>query len=456
MSYTGTAIMGAATARLDQLEAKTLRINPSAPSIAGLYLTLGQRLGVRGDVAYAQALHETNYFRYGGLVRPEQNNYAGIGATGPGSPGYSFATPEDGVLAHLQHLYAYASIAPLPAGMLKVDPRFDLVERGVAPNLGDLNGRWAVPGTTYGQMIDRILGEILMEPTAGEPYSVENAYLDPSSQNRPGPCSDGGCWQGVQGIVVHRTASPSMNARAIRNYFNNAPDGRFASSQFVLDDTVILQLMPVGEVAYHTIGKNYTHLGIETCEHNWGTPAWEETYRKLVWLTAYLARSYHLPLNAVTGHFQWDPVNRPYDPTHPGWTPREGKATGLFRWEQFLADVEAAMADAPAPPAPAPEPQPQPEPEPQPGPLPGVRRIPVAVARGGVAAPCVEGLLIGSETYVPIRPYTGCIAPDATVLWNEREWSVTVELPAGSALQAPTLSSKLTHREYVERLRSQP
>lgn len=34
-----------------------------------------------------------------------------------------------------------------------VDPRFNLVARGIAPNLEDLNGRWAVPGTTYGQDI---------------------------------------------------------------------------------------------------------------------------------------------------------------------------------------------------------------------------------------------------------------------------------------------------------------
>ncbi|HLN62840.1 MAG TPA: N-acetylmuramoyl-L-alanine amidase, partial [Symbiobacteriaceae bacterium] len=341
MSYQGTAIMGRATARTDQMESVTRRQNPNAPELAGLYLTLGAQLGVRGDLAYAQALLETDFFRYGGLVQPEQNNYAGLGATGPGQPGHTFATPEEGVLAHLQHLYAYASTAPLPAGMRLVDPRFDQVERGIAPAVGGLNGRWAVPGNDYGQMIDRILGAILMEPTAAEPYAVTNAYLSTSSKNRPGPCSSSGCWQGVQGIVVHRTASPSQNARAIRNYFNDSPDGRFASSQFVLDDAEILQLMPIGEVAYHTAGANFTHLGIETCEHNWGTPAWDETYRKLVWLTAYLARSYNLPIGAVKGHFAFDPVNRPYDPTHIGWTPAEGKARGLFVWEEFLAAVEA-------------------------------------------------------------------------------------------------------------------
>jgi len=424
MSYRGTAIMGPARARIEQMEARTLSINPNAPHIGSLYLALGPRLGVRGDLAYAQALHETNYFRYGGVVKPEQNNYAGIGATGPGNPGASFATPELGVLAHLQHLFAYASTAPLPPSMTKVDPRFDLVTRGVAPYVGDLNGRWAVPGTTYGQMVDRILGEILMERSAAEPYRTTAAYLSSASQNRPGACSDSGCWEGVQGIVVHRTASPTMDARAIRNYFNGAPDGRFASSQFVIDNSTILQLMPIGEVAYHTAGKNYTYLGIETCEHNWGTPAWAETYRKLVWLTAYLARSYNLPLDAVSGHFQWDPVDRPYDPTHPGWKPGDGKARGLFVWEQFLADVQAAMYPAPQPPVP-----PESPPQPEPPALPEPRQIPVSVSDEKGVRPCVEGLLIGDETYVPIRSYTACIAPNAAVHWNEKDWSVLVELP---------------------------
>ena len=37
------------------------------------------------------------------------------------------------------------------------DPRFDFVNpRGAAVVLADLNGRWAVPGTTYGQSVEGI------------------------------------------------------------------------------------------------------------------------------------------------------------------------------------------------------------------------------------------------------------------------------------------------------------
>jgi hypothetical protein len=169
--------------------------------------------------------------------------------------------------------------------------------------------------------------------------------------------------------------------------------------------------MPIGEVAYHTIGKNHTHVGIETCEHNWGTPEWAGTYSRLVWLTAHLVKAFQLTIGDVTGHFWWDPVNRPYDPTHLGWTPAEGQATGLFDWNQFVADVQAELAGSAMPSDPLPP-----------------ERIPISVARGQ-STDCTDGLLIGSTTYVPIRPYTACLLPDANVRWIDAERRVVVELP---------------------------
>ncbi|MGE3712588.1 MAG: hypothetical protein AB7G35_23330, partial [Hyphomicrobiaceae bacterium] len=43
-----------------------------------------------------------------GLVRASQNNFAGLGATGRGVHGEEFASVDDGVKAHLQHLLMYA------------------------------------------------------------------------------------------------------------------------------------------------------------------------------------------------------------------------------------------------------------------------------------------------------------------------------------------------------------
>ncbi|MBY0123512.1 glucosaminidase domain-containing protein [Bacillus sp. S/N-304-OC-R1] len=119
--------------------------------LADLYLSLGRQEGIRGDIAFAQAILETGYFQFGKDVLPEQNNYSGIGAVGGGAQGAYFNTPEEGVRAQIQHLKAYANTEPLVTE--KLDPRFDYVKRGIAPYWTDLNNRWAVPGDQYGERI---------------------------------------------------------------------------------------------------------------------------------------------------------------------------------------------------------------------------------------------------------------------------------------------------------------
>ncbi|MGG1575354.1 N-acetylmuramoyl-L-alanine amidase [Fictibacillus sp. NRS-1165] len=128
-------------------------VNPNAPLLGALYQRFGEIFGVRADVAFAQAVHETNYFRFTGIIRKEQNNFAGIGAAGEENPGAAFKTAEEGVLAHIQHLFAYASTEKIPEGYLLADPLFCLVDRGSAVAWTQLNGKWAFPGTLYGQTI---------------------------------------------------------------------------------------------------------------------------------------------------------------------------------------------------------------------------------------------------------------------------------------------------------------
>ena len=84
--------------------------------------------GVRPEVVLAQTCNETGFLQYTGDVRVEQRNFAGIGATGGGAPGYSFPDVRTGIRAQVQHLKAYACNEPLINGC--VDPRFTLVKRG--------------------------------------------------------------------------------------------------------------------------------------------------------------------------------------------------------------------------------------------------------------------------------------------------------------------------------------
>ncbi|KAL0266212.1 UNVERIFIED_CONTAM: hypothetical protein PYX00_011930 [Menopon gallinae] len=79
---------------------------------------------------------ETGYLKYRGQVARHQNNFGGLGALDSGEKGASFASLEEGVRAHIQHLKAYACNQPLSQEL--VDPRFYLVKRGSGDALGAL------------------------------------------------------------------------------------------------------------------------------------------------------------------------------------------------------------------------------------------------------------------------------------------------------------------------------
>ena len=156
-----------------------MRLTCSVEELIDLYLSIGAKYGVRGDVAYLQAIIETGWFKYnrpngyhvyengswvykdgprpdGYYVVPEDNNFCGLGVTGYISENNTicrFATAALGVEAQIQHLYAYACKSALPSGTTKIDPRFNLVDRGCAPNWNDLgSGKWAAD-TGYAKKI---------------------------------------------------------------------------------------------------------------------------------------------------------------------------------------------------------------------------------------------------------------------------------------------------------------
>src|SRR6476660_2360595 len=98
---------------LSYLESRNANLDPRFHSIASEYMRIGEALGVRWDYAFYQMLLETGSlsFRDGnraGDVKPSQNNFAGLGATGRGEHGETFKDVAAGVRAHLQHLLLYA------------------------------------------------------------------------------------------------------------------------------------------------------------------------------------------------------------------------------------------------------------------------------------------------------------------------------------------------------------
>ncbi|MGI9405279.1 MAG: glucosaminidase domain-containing protein, partial [Hyphomicrobiaceae bacterium] len=85
------------------LKRRNKKLNKRFTPVAAAYQKHGRDLGVRWDYAFFQMIVETNYLKYKtgsgrwGDVKPKQNNFAGIGATGGGEPGESFKSIDKGV-----------------------------------------------------------------------------------------------------------------------------------------------------------------------------------------------------------------------------------------------------------------------------------------------------------------------------------------------------------------------
>ena len=152
-------IMGQGKVNSDKMERFLFKNNPG---INGNYIRMMARLyieeasfeGVNHDIAFAQMCLETGFLNFGGDVKFEQNNFAGLGAVGNGAPGLSFPDPRTGVRAHIQHLKAYGSEDPLNLAL--VNPRFRFVRRGSSPTIEGLAGTWAAD-RQYAVKINTIL-----------------------------------------------------------------------------------------------------------------------------------------------------------------------------------------------------------------------------------------------------------------------------------------------------------
>jgi hypothetical protein len=159
-------------------------------SIVQAYERVGNSVGVDWFLALAQMAHETGYMTSFWSARP-QRNPAGLGvdgsksSTNPNIPGWvfntqrnqwekglSFASWEDEAIpAHIGRMLAYAltDVQATPAQKAMIDKALAYRPlpshlRGVAPTIVGLNGRWAVPGTTYGQRILEVMMKLRALP----------------------------------------------------------------------------------------------------------------------------------------------------------------------------------------------------------------------------------------------------------------------------------------------------
>jgi hypothetical protein len=145
------------------LKMRNPKLNPRYDGIATQYMRFGEPLGIRWDIAFYQMIVETGALRYGGDVKPNQNNFAGLGATGSGARGESFKDIETGVLAHLEHLLLYAG---RPVANPVAERTRNVREWGVLdswqasltgpPTYSDLAAKWAPGSRSYIRMLQAI------------------------------------------------------------------------------------------------------------------------------------------------------------------------------------------------------------------------------------------------------------------------------------------------------------
>lgn len=175
---TGTQIMGKTTATKDQLVKLYQENSPiSFPdyyvkrgvdlaAFAQMYIDEANAEGIRAEIAFGQAMHETGWLNFGGDVKISQFNFAGLGATGGGVRGEDFASRYGdnkegirmGIRAQIQHLKAYASAQGLNNPC--VDTRYDYVSpKGKASTIAQLAGTWAAD-KNYAEKLVTIINKI--------------------------------------------------------------------------------------------------------------------------------------------------------------------------------------------------------------------------------------------------------------------------------------------------------
>jgi len=148
---TSRSVMGTGSSNPQSVIAYVRKINPALSNsdivIINEYFKEANYEGVNVDLAIAQMLHCTNFFR--NRENMADCNYGGLS-------GVSFQNWTIGVRAHIQHLKAYARQKPKRE---LVDPRFSKAwERGFPGIMFDqVYPIWAPQSPSYGRKIEEIL-----------------------------------------------------------------------------------------------------------------------------------------------------------------------------------------------------------------------------------------------------------------------------------------------------------
>ncbi len=169
----------------------------------------------------------------------------------------------------------------------------DAPEENALPVSGDSLGNLGQPAGTMVQGIPA-------DAFAKHPEWTED-FLTPNEYSRPGEPLES-----VKNIFVHYTANPGTSAAQNRSYFEWQKDTHEASvsSHFIIGyEGEIIQCVPLDEIAYAVMTRNYDSVSIECCYLAEDGSFTQETYDSLISLLAWLTDIYGLDSEDILRHY---------------------------------------------------------------------------------------------------------------------------------------------------------
>lgn len=271
---------------------------------------------VNWDLVAGQILHETAAWQ--SRYARERNNPGGIGAVNH-DPDQAiwFPSVAAGVRAHVAHLLTYA----VGDGPWTADtPRYAAVKArgwvGIAPRWIDLNGKWADPGTTYGQDIVNLGNRLLAFADAHKEESPMTAQIpgfrwEPADEHH----YQRGRTARIRGGAQHYTAG-TTSLRWLTVSSNPPVSATFLVKHNPTMDDRGWQLVRIEDTAWTTAFANPYTVSIEYEHTGTGTipdVAYEVLAQTWIDIADYVRRHNlgDIPLNrnGIRGHKEW--VNNP-------------------------------------------------------------------------------------------------------------------------------------------------
>lgn len=167
---------------------------------------------------------------------------------------------------------------------------------------------------------------MIEENKSQKPLMTED-FLTLNPYSRPGEKLES-----VHNIFVHYTANKGTSAAQNRSYFENLgiTGETSASAHFIIGyEGEIVQCVPLDEIAYAVVGRNYDSISIECCYQDSDGEFTHATYQSLIRLSAWLLNEYDLTPDDMLRHYDEGGKKCPlYFVEHEG------------AWEQFIKDLK--------------------------------------------------------------------------------------------------------------------